>query len=274
MHFEVQSYLWISQASHIKFKTSDGNKIFLCKLIHGESTLGGSLLRVVEWGKENNVLFSFDQNDILGAKVISKQEVLVSSSSNLTFLKSFKRIFKGRINVLNEENNTADSTRGEVLEEFPLNHSNAGSCLIIYSYPKQNNESSVPCRRKEHHIFLELAEDSVHMKSCERSICSLANPNKINRCLVILGSHSKIDKQKALFVYDKIVRKMFSEANIEHDLFQTLYEGHAYDRIKEGTRKNSKGVPIVLGKDIGEQIDARHYDAIVVVGGDSIVTQV
>ena len=274
IHFETQSDFWLSQASHVKFKVLYEKKSCYCRLMHGKSNLGGSLLRVVEWDNESQVLISFDQSDLIGAKLISIEDANALSSP-LTSTKALKQKLNERFKFFNNVYTEVSSSKGNILEDFPTNHSKAGSFLKIYSYPKQNSEGSKICeQRYENHCSLQLAEDSIHAKSCQRSISTLANPTKISRCLVILGPHIERDKRKAKYVYKSVVRKMFFEANIEYDLFQTIYEGHAYDRIKEGSRKNSKGTPTVLGNDECEQVDAKHYDAIIIIGGDSIVTQV
>ena len=255
LHYEEPSSVWNPEASKIKFKYISNTGEYLCKLIHGESKLGGSLLRAVEWENVGNILFKIDQECLIGAKIVSET---YSSNSPI-------RIIRKQGHESLEDTEEISSNPGEILQEFPVYlKSDTGSQLHIISYPQIDVIN--PRKRRERCLHvLELAENA-DAKICERAICALANPHDVGRFLVILGH-----KQKSVSIYKETVKRMLSEANIEHDIFLPLYERHTYDRIKERSRGKSKGV---LGIGRGDQVDAKDYDSIVIIGDDGTFLQV
>lgn len=256
LYSETSSDMWLPVASTVKFKWGDK----LCRLIHGTSTLGGSMIRVADWDT-GHILETFEVNDIIGSKLITSADLKEDKARRSSFRRSGSGA-QGRSSA--PSSGTSSISNGHLYEEFPVaNNTHAGSELHIYSYPRKRKQGIERAARVSRLQRLELAEDCHNAKECVRSINSLANPRIATsttcaRFLVILNSY--YEKHRAKNVYDKYVKRMMNEADIEHDVFETIYPGHAHDRIRE-----------VLGK---EQVDVIQYDGVVVIGRDGLMCEV
>lgn len=93
---------------------------------------------------------------------------------------------------------------------------------------------------------------------CIRGVAGLTTQKK--RFLVIVNPFSGTKSGKA--TYEKIVKKMMDESNMEHDVLITEYGGHAIERMTK------KDIEEVKERDISE------YDGLIVLGGDGILSEV
>eukprot|EP00816_Leptocylindrus_hargravesii_P006629 CAMPEP_0196806564 /NCGR_PEP_ID=MMETSP1362-20130617/6454_1 /TAXON_ID=163516 /ORGANISM="Leptocylindrus danicus, Strain CCMP1856" /LENGTH=742 /DNA_ID=CAMNT_0042180085 /DNA_START=297 /DNA_END=2525 /DNA_ORIENTATION=+ len=254
LYCETSSEMWLPEASGVKFKWGD-NKF--CRLIHGTSTLGGSMIRVADW-ETNDILDTFEVDDIIGSKLIASSDLKKDKGRT-----SSRRGGNSQARSSTRSSDTSGSN-GHLYEEFPAEkNTHAGSELHIYSYPRKRKQGVERAARASRLQRLELAVNCHSAKACVRSINALANPRNATsttctRFLVILNSY--YEKNRAKYIYDKYVQRMMNEADIEHDVFETIYPGHAHDRIRE-----------VLGK---EQVDVIHYDGVVVIGRDGLMCEV
>jgi len=297
IHYEEPSNLWLPRASNVKFvwhSLENTEKPLHCRIIHGKSTLGGSLIRIVSWEDRNRVLYSFDQRDVIGAKLrpprssssrdssssssydgrrSRRRSSLSRRSSSLSRRRSSLSIRRSSASII--EGSSISFASFDHLENFSLEScSEAGSELFIFSYPRKDLKCpNSRVERRAKHIVLELAETCSDITRCERSINALASPfhSSRRRCLVVVGSQCVKTHKKSRETFENSVRKMLNEANIDYDIFETFYQYHAYDRIKERTRSNTIGV---MGKRSGEQLDVSKYDAVIVIGGDNTFIEV
>jgi sphingosine kinase len=71
--------------------------------------------------------------------------------------------------------------------------------------------------------------------------------------------------KNALHTYESIVKPMFEQATIYHDVFLTEYAGHALHRLKLKCEEEET-------KD--GHMDIRKYEGIILLGGDGILFEV
>ncbi len=297
LHYEEPSDLWSPRASNVKFmwhSLENTEKPLHCRIIHGKSTLGGSLIRIVSWEDRNRVLYSFDQRDVIGAKLrpprLSFSRHSSYSSSNdrrqsrrRSSLSRRSSSLSRRRSSLSRRRSSASVIEGSSISFASFDHfenfslescSEAGSELFIFSYPRKDLKCpNSRVERRAKHIVLELAETCSDVTRCEQSLNALASPfhSSRRRCLVVVGSQCVKTHKKSRETFESSVRKMLNEANIDYDVFETFYQYHAYDRIKERTRSNTTGV---MGRRSGEQLDVSKYDAVIVIGGDNTFIEV
>ena len=124
-------------------------------------------------------------------------------------------------------------------------------------------------RRENHRRYkLRPLEDLGQASALVRNIRSIANLKETKRYLVVVNPFSGTKEGKK--TYEEVVKKMFQESRIEHDILVTKYAGHAEERMMKdytGQDEGSGALSVIVK-------DTSSYDGIIVMGGDGILAEV
>ena len=175
----------------------------------------------------------------------------------------------------------------------------ASSKLNIYSYPKKKKNGKRIANHKHYTLDSSCCEDFGDARAIIQAIQQLSKlynvlpttkncKNTPKKVLVILNPYSggggESSKTGAKHVYNKIVKPMLEEADVEHDALVTQRSGHANERMmarsvdanNSKVKEEEEGSIIAVDpintdsalKDISE------YNAIIAMGGDGILFEI
>ncbi|KAL7526546.1 hypothetical protein ACHAWF_001813, partial [Thalassiosira exigua] len=174
---------------------------------------------------------------------------------------------------------------------FPGMESYASATINVYSYPKAGGRNKRTADHKHYELDPSCCEDFADARAIVRSIrqfAKLRDAAKPLKCLVILnpfsGGNTETSKTGSRRVYCDVVKPMLDEAGVDHEALVTRRAGHARERMdarEAGAEDEAGGASEANDDDPKDPVDTdlevkdiAEYDAILVIGGDGILSEI